>query len=115
MLCIAQKSTINVADRINSNPNLFFKSTQQMHSLFSDIPEVIENNFYVAISCNYFPKEIQPQLPKFTNTENLSEKDLLIRLTKEGLNKKISDNQNISRNKYLKRIEYELNIIIKMG
>ena len=115
LLCIAQKSTINIADRVNSNPNLFFKSSLQMKELFSDLPEIIENNFNVALSCNFFPKEIQAQLPKFINTENLSEKDLLIKLTNDGLNKKILNNKYLHKEKYEERIEYELDIIIKMG
>jgi len=115
LLCIAQKTTINIADRVNSNPNLFFKSSLEMSEVFYDLPEVLENNFNVAISCNYFPKEINAQLPKFINSENLSEKDLLIKLAKEGLNKKISKNQGLKKGIYNQRIDYELDIIIKMG
>ena len=42
LLCIAHKSTINQENRIRSNPNLFFKSTEQMYDLFNDIPEIID-------------------------------------------------------------------------
>ncbi len=115
LLCIAQKSTINIADRDNSNPNLFFKNNIQMNKLFSDLPEIIENNFNVALACNYFPREIKAQLPKFINTENLSENDMLIKLTKEGLNKKILNHHHLSEDSCKKRIDYELDIIIKMG
>ena len=36
-----------------------------MYNLFKDIPEVIENNFKVALKCKFYPKEKKPKLPKF--------------------------------------------------
>ena len=72
LLCIAQKSTINQSNRIISNPELYFKSTKEMKEIFSDIPTIIENNFSIAIKCNYFPREIPPNLPKFSNTAVVS-------------------------------------------
>jgi len=115
LLCISKKNTINTVNRTTSNSNLYFKSSLEMVELFSDIPEVVENNYKVALACNYFPKEISPKLPKFNNKDNLVEKDLLIKLTKEGLNKKIPSIKNYKIDIYKKRAEYELNVIIKMG
>ncbi|MBS56692.1 MAG: DNA polymerase III subunit alpha [Rickettsiales bacterium] len=115
LLCIAQKTTINSSKRKSSNPNLYFKNNHEMLKLFNDVPEVIENNFNVAINCNYFPVEINPRLPKFHHDNELTEKDLLISNSKEGLKKKF-DNHNLHNiEEYKKRLDYELNIIIKMG
>ena len=83
LLCIAQKTTINSSERITSNPNIYFKNSLEMYQLFEDIPEIVENNFKVALSCNYYPIEIAPKLPKFINNEGLDENDYLIRLSKE--------------------------------
>ena len=63
LLCIAQKSTINNSQRNTSNENIYFKSNEEMYSNFEDIPEIIENNFNIALSCNYFPESTKPQLP----------------------------------------------------
>ena len=42
-----------------------FKNSQNMKEIFHDIPEVIENNYNVAISCNYYPKEVLPKASSF--------------------------------------------------
>jgi DNA polymerase-3 subunit alpha len=67
LLCVAQKTTINNGSRKTSNNQIAFKNNEEMFELFSDIPEIIENNFNVAISCSYYPKEVTPKLPKFKN------------------------------------------------
>ena len=38
-----------------------------MSEVFKDIPEIFKNNFHIALKCNYFPREIDPKLPKFSN------------------------------------------------
>tara|TARA_Y100000590_G_scaffold469416_1_gene656868 strand:- start:2176 stop:5583 length:3408 start_codon:yes stop_codon:yes gene_type:complete len=114
LLCISQKTTINSSDRIRSNQNLYFKNCNEMNELFKDIPEIINNNFNVALSCNFFPKEIKPKLPKFLNEQNLSEKELIIKLSNEGLENRLKDKKNIKFEEYKSRLEYELNIITRM-
>ena len=115
LLCIAQKSTINNSKRDISNEDIYFKSSEDMKSIFKDIPEIINNNLNIALSCNYFPEETKPQLPKFENNLNLSAEDYLIKLSKNGLDQ-INKKLNISDyNIYLKRLNYENEIIIRMG
>ncbi len=115
LLCVAQKTTVNNSNRINSNPNLFFKSSEEMKNLFKDYPEIIDNNMAVAISCNYFPIETKPKLPKFTNKLNLSEDELLSKLSNEGLQKKITEKKIKTKSEYIERLNYEIKIIIQMG
>ena len=115
LLCVAQKTTINSGSRKTSNNQISFKDDQKMFELFSDIPEIIENNFNVAISCSYYPKEVLPKLPKFKNKLNLSESKLLIQLSKNGLDLKIKENQILETKQYQDRLDYEIDIINKMG
>ena len=115
LLCVAQKSTISNSDRINSNPEIFFKDSKQMNDIFYDHPEIIDNNISVALSCNYFPRETAPKLPKFVNKLNLPEKDLLIKLSTEGLNSKFFEKNIDNENIYYQRLDYELKIINQMG
>jgi len=115
LLCVAQKTTINNGNRKTSNNQIAFKNNEQMTELFSDIPEVIENNFNVAISCNYFPNEVLPKLPKFKNNLNLSESDLLIKVALNGLENKIKENKISEEDHYKDRLNYEIGIINKMG
>ena len=114
LLCISQKATISQERRVFSDPDTYFKSSDEMYELFHDMPEVIENNFKVALKCQFFPKEISPKLPKFLNDKGLSENELLIKNASKGLEEKINL-YNLSDNSYKKRLDYELEIINKMG
>ena len=103
LLCIAQKATINQEKRIISDPETYFKTSEQMYELFKDIPDVIENNFKIALMCQFYPKEISPKLPKFFNDEKLSEEDLLIINANKGLLEKINF-YNLKNPSYKKRL-----------
>ena len=69
---IAQKSTINNSQRNTSNENIYFKLNEEMYENFEDIPEIIQNNLNISLSCNYFPESTKPQLPEFKNDLDLS-------------------------------------------
>ena len=115
LLCVAQKTTINNGSRKTSNNQLAFKNDKEMFELFADIPEIIENNFNVAISCSFYPKEVTPKLPKFKNNLNLSESQLLVKTAKNGLIQKIKENEIQEKKQYENRLNFEIEIITKMG
>ena len=115
LLCVAQKTTINNGTRKTSNNQISFKNNEEMYKLFSDMPEIIENNFNVAISCSYYPKEVTPKLPKFKNNLNLSESQLLVKIAKNGLIEKIKENKIQEKKQYENRLDFEIDIINKMG
>ncbi len=115
LLCIAQKSTVNNSNRITSNENIYFKSSDEMYSNFKDIPEIIQNNFNISISCSYFPESTKPKLPEFINELDLSAEEYLIKLSEEGLKSKIKDLNFNNTKIYNDRLDYENDIIIRMG
>ena len=115
LLCIAQKLTINQTNRKVSNSEIYFKTSEQMINIFEDIPEIIENNFRIALKCNYYPKEILPKLPKFSSDQNLSESELLNLKSKEGLLLRLQEMNINSPSIYQERLNYELEIINDMG
>ena len=115
LLCIAQKMTINQTNRKVSNSEIYFKTSEQMINVFGDIPEIIENNFRIALKCNYYPKEILPKLPKFSSDQNLSESELLNLKSKEGLLLRLQEMNINSPSIYQERLNYELEIINNMG
>ena len=86
-----------------------------MSSNFEDIPEIIQNNLNISLSCNYFPESTKPQLPEFKNDLDLSAEDFLLKTSELGLGKKIKE-KNIKNIKiYTDRLKYENEIIIRMG
>ncbi len=115
LLCIAQKSTINNSQRNTSNENIYFKSSDEMRLNFEDVPEIIQNNLNVSLSCSYFPETTKPKLPEFKNDLNLSTDDFLIKISEKGLEKKISEMKIQNSKTYIDRLDYENQIIIRMG
>ena len=67
-VAINQKTKLD--DRINQNdysPNQFFKTEQEMISLFSDYPTSIQNIYEIVKMCNTKLPEFKYHLPKFSN------------------------------------------------
>ena len=115
LLCIAQKTTISSTQRNISNEEIYFKSSEEMYQNFRDIPEIFKNNLNVSLSCSYFPVSNKPQLPEFKNDLNLSAEDFLLKSSKQGLEKKISQLNTKIKKTYYDRLDYENEIIIRMG
>ena len=92
----------------------YMRSSEEMYELFYDLPELLENSYEIAYRCNFC---ITPtEKVYFPNTKEFGESakvDNFSELVSTGLVnqkgwKKIPDN-------YKKRLDYELEIITKMG
>ena len=62
----------------------YFKSSEEMISLFKDLPEAIENTLNIAERCAYRVPKHAPILPNFGDG-SYSEDELLVLQAKEGL------------------------------
>ena len=114
LLCISQQKYIDSEDRIKSSKDFYIKSSKEMYDLFSDLKIACENTLLIAQKCNYFPVESKPKLPKLQN-EKLSENQMLIKYSYEGLKKRIYEFDIKNKQKYTVRLNYELKVITKMG
>ena len=63
MLCIANSTHIDAADRARSAPESWVKPAEAMAELFPDLPEAIANTLVVAQRCAYAPPRRKPILP----------------------------------------------------
>ena len=125
LLCISQGLVVGQSERRKTNPDLYFKSADEMNKLFSDLPEAITNTLEIAKRCYYKANFIKPLLPEYPYLDGRSEKTALYDLTKSGLNKRLQsfvisefmDKKTKSETikKYMDRMEYELKIINDMG
>lgn len=120
LICISQGKTIYDNDRQKSNPEFYFKSQQEMSDLFQDIPEAIENTAKIAQRCTYVLKKVKPLMPIFKTASGKSQEQELRDQVMEGIEvrlAKFKDKENYEeiRKKYLERVEYELNMIERMG
>lgn len=121
LMCIAAGVTKENTNRNFTSNQCYFKSSDEMINLFSDIPSAITNAANIAKRCSIMAKEHDPILPNFTT--EISEEDLIKKLSYDGLNKRlehkfeieaITENIEEIRSEYFSRLDYELSIVTKM-
>ena len=88
----------------------YFKSAKEMTELFSDLPEAIANTVTIAKRCSVMAKSRAPMLPKIGDNEE----EELITQAREGLTQRLVNYQG-DKSIYFDRLEFELDVIIKMG
>ncbi|MFY9589830.1 DNA polymerase III subunit alpha [Rickettsia endosymbiont of Halotydeus destructor] len=123
LLCISAGVTKEYQDRKIVSNNCYFKSPREMKELFADLPEAIENTIYLSQRCYVMAHPNSPMLPNFS-TDDISETDLIKKEAKEGLLARLatkfktentsSEQQEIIKEEYFARLNYELDIICKM-
>ncbi len=125
LMCIASGDVVGTKDRAKLNKEYYFKSADEMIELFKDIPEAIENTIEIAKRCSYKPENLRPQLPDYPYLNGRGEEEVLLELTKTGLDahlkRKISIDKLTQADEsevvkiYNDRLKYEFDIIVKMG
>jgi len=115
MLCIASSSYVDSADRQRSSPHAWLKPADAMAELFADIPEAISNTLVVAQRCAVMAPSRKPILPSLAGDRD-GEAEALRRDAKAGLEARLAKIAGeVDRQAYLDRLEFELDVIIKMG
>ncbi|OYX65009.1 MAG: DNA polymerase III subunit alpha [Sphingomonadales bacterium 32-64-17] len=69
MLCIANSSQIDSADRPTSNAETYIKPASMMAELFADLPEALANTLVVAQRCAFAPPKRKPILPSLAGDQ----------------------------------------------
>ena len=121
--CIGLKSYVNDKNRVRYSKQHYFKSNEEMTTLFSDLPEALENNFNLPLRCNFRPQFSKPVLPNISSEKGGSADEILKKDSLEGLKDKFLnvfkiESKDINKNenflKYKDRLDHELKIIIEM-
>ena len=114
MLCIQTQRTIMEKNRPISMievPDYYFKSSEEMKGQFIDIPEAIDNTIRISDQCNLEIPYGKWILPKFVTPNNEPVEDYLRQLVEERKNRV----NGFPVETIDKRLQYELDIIIKKG
>ena len=121
LTCIGLKSYVNDKNRVRYSKQHYFKSNEEMTTLFSDLPEALENNFNLPLRCNFRPQFSKPVLPNISSEKGGSADEILKKDSLEGLKDKFLnvfkiESKDINKNenflKYKDRLDHELKIII---
>jgi DNA polymerase-3 subunit alpha len=117
MLCIASSSYIDTSDRPRSSPDLWMKPASDMAKLFEDIPEALANTLVVAQRCAFSAPYRKPILPSLAGDRE-GEAEALRRDAHAGLERRLEKlglTDEAERKAYFDRLDFETDIIIKMG
>ena len=115
LLCIKNGTYYDDTTREKKTVEHYFKSKEEMKSLFFDLPEAIINTSVIASRCSYIFKKVSPLLPHVE--KGIDEISLLKEKSITGLEERllsIGVTDNKEKKIYFDRLEYELEIIIKM-
>ena len=123
LTCIGTKTYINEKNRIKYSDQHYFKSHDEMKILFEDLPEALENNYFLPYRCSFRPLPSKPVLPNISSEKGGNADEILIKESKTGLKDKFLkvfkiEKDNLITNqlfkKYKERLDHELKIIVEM-
>jgi len=88
LLCIGTQTTLDDPNHMRfSTEEFYFKTAEEMSSLFTDVPEAITNTIKIAERCNLELDLKSIHLPHFTPPEGKTREGFLKELVEEGLKK----------------------------
>ena len=113
LLCIADGAYVDQQEpRRRLTPQHYFKTQEEMATLFADLPEALDNTVEIARRCAFRARTHDPILPRFADDEV----EELRRQANAGLQRRLAVIPHAaSPEDYQKRLDFELGIIENMG
>ena len=114
LLCIADKTYVEEANRRRVTPEHYLKSPEEMKALFSDLPEAIQNTVQIAKRCFFLAGKKKPAFPNY-DCKGKTEDEALREMAEAGFEMRMKGRSEEERKKYHDRLLFELSVIQKMG
>jgi DNA polymerase-3 subunit alpha len=121
LLCIQTGKTLQDSDRMRfASDEFYFKSPQEMTTLFQDAPEAIARTLEIAEKCNLEMRFDEKHIPRIAVPAGETAEGYLEKLARQGLERRLSRYEHERDFKdrafcYKARLEEELKIIKSMG
>lgn len=113
LICIATNTTLGQGNGLEFDSDEFYlKSEEEMHELFSHVPEALENTQIIADRCNYDFEFGNTKLPHFEVPDGRDHFEWFREQCYAGMYRNYGDNPP---KEYFDRLNYELDVINKMG
>ena len=121
-VCIAEGEILGNPRRVRRfTPQQYFKSTAEMQALFADLPSALANAVEIARRCNLTLVLGKPQLPDFPVPQGHTVETYFRQTSIDGLEERLAHlypdaaQRAAERPRYLERLEFEIDTILKMG
>jgi len=125
-VCISEGEILGNTRRVRKfTREQYFKSTEQMQALFADVPTALANTLEIAKRCNLTLELGKPMLPDYPTPEvggvRMPIDEYFRQASFEGLEERLAHLyrdaavRDQKRPEYVKRLEFEINTILKMG
>jgi DNA polymerase III subunit alpha len=121
-VCVAEGETLANPKRVKRfSREQYFKTQAQMEALFADLPVAVANTLAIAQRCNLQLTLGKPQLPNFPTPGGVPIEQHFRDASHAGLESRLAQlypdavKREAERARYVERLEFELQTIIKMG
>jgi len=125
-VCISEGEILGNARRVRKfTREQYFKSAEQMKALFADVPTAVANTLEIAKRCNLTLELGKPMLPDYptpvVDGVRMPIDEYFRQASFEGLEERLAHLyrdpvvRDQKRPEYVKRLEFEINTILKMG
>ncbi|HYY14684.1 MAG TPA: DNA polymerase III subunit alpha [Chthoniobacterales bacterium] len=114
MLCIGTGKMMQDEKRMRYAPELYFKSPEEMLSLFKDFPEAIENTLEITERCNLEIDLGKSKYPEYPVPEGVTREQYLRDLCAKGLEWRYGERGKVDK-QLRERLQYELRVLEKTG
>ncbi|MBQ7818045.1 MAG: DNA polymerase III subunit alpha [Oscillospiraceae bacterium] len=112
LLCVQMGKTVDDENRMKFQTDEFYlKSEEELRALFPNCPEAFENTAKIAEMCNVEFVFHEYHLPSFPIPEGYTNEQYFRKLCYEGFEERYINPPE----EYLQRLEYEIDVISRMG
>ena len=113
LICLQTQAQVSEEKRMRYEPEQFFLRTPaEMHELFAEVPEAIQNTLEVAEKCSFKFEFGKLRFPVYHPPENIPREKYIRQLVDAGIRDRYGDAPTAE---VLTRVEHELQIIAKQG
>jgi DNA polymerase-3 subunit alpha len=114
MVCIGTGRMVHDERRMRYQPELYFKSADEMRALFPDYPEAITNTLVIADRINLELEFGVSKYPEYPVPEGKTREAYLRELCYKGLHERYGERAGTD-SELIKRLDYEVDILERTG
>ncbi|PYI96435.1 MAG: DNA polymerase III subunit alpha, partial [Verrucomicrobia bacterium] len=114
MLCIGTGKMVQDETRMRYVPELYFKSPDEMRTVFRDFPEAIQNTLEIGERCHLDLEFGRSKYPEYPVPAGKTRESYLRELCYSGLRQRYGE-RAASDAELLRRLDYELGVLEKTG